>query len=129
MTPQMIERVAQVLNDFLDGGEPTLSDSIDELGDCMTLAGLLDSSGGRRYYVRPQAPEAPAISPATINLIVAAINCNARTSLYKDCVALANVRNAMDKEGLIERVNGVKCRSLVDEPVEAPVVSFVLKGL
>lgn len=126
--------IVQIINAHAENVGSRMRDGLGKLARAMRAAGLLDWDDIAGWIVTmPKAPTptpaAPVISSATIRLLVDTLNANARFSLGRDCDVVANLRDSAVADGLIKELDLYTCKSLVDEPVEAPVVTFVLKGL
>jgi hypothetical protein len=135
LSKETISLLVALVNNNRTRGHGKFYDDIQALADCLHSDGVLEQIGFYDYAFcadeEPQVPVVPvgpdvwAISPATINLLVAAINANSYCSLSRDCEALRDLQNSAVADGLIKRTDLYTCESCVDEPVEAPVVPVI----
>jgi hypothetical protein len=122
----MVQLVNDALSDY-EGTEGTvLGARLADLAYWVVDYGLADYV--ERELEAPVAPEAPVVSPATIKLLVRALNANSTQSLGRDCDGVCNLRASAVRDGLIKEVDLYTCESCVDEPVEAPVVPIKWLG-
>jgi hypothetical protein len=125
MKTETLEALAALLNANRGGTGNVHFDALTELAELASGDGSLDWSRENRYIVpRPKAPvvpEAPVMSPRTVELIVCALNANVYNPLDTGCEVLRAVRDGMGHDGFIVMVNDYACKSCVEEP-EAPVV-------
>jgi hypothetical protein len=123
MTTKTVEAITALLNVYADSPDCAMSDELDALSNCAIKEGIVNWYIAGGYTVpNAEAPPVPAISPVTVNAIAESINVNAAYVLGKACGALSVVRDCMVRDGLIARVDGDGCMSLVGKVSEAPAV-------
>lgn len=150
LSKETISLLVSLVNDNRNRGHGKFYDDIQGVADCLRSDGIAEQVGYYDYAAcEDEEPVVPvgttypgvgrfgedihivgkpdvwAISPATIKLLVGALNANSRCSLSRDCEALRDVRDSAVRDGLIKRTDLYDCESCVAEPVEAPVVPVI----